>query len=73
MVLRLKSLKINEVITFPYLSKPSIEGLKNSQELLKLIGALEGTSGKITKIGELLVKIPVDPFLSRAIVEGMIF
>jgi HrpA-like RNA helicase len=41
-VLRLKTLKINDVINFPYISKPSIDGLRKSVELLKLIGALAG-------------------------------
>jgi ATP-dependent helicase HrpA len=72
-VLRLKSLKIDNVLTFPYLSKPSEEGLINSLEILKIIGALDWKEEKITKIGELLIKIPIEPFLSRAIVEGMIF
>jgi len=40
---------------------------------LTLIGALEGKDETITRIGELLVKIPIDPFLSRAIVEALIF
>ncbi len=29
-VLRLKSLKIGDVISFPFISRPSTEGLKNS-------------------------------------------
>lgn len=41
-VLRLKTLKIKDVINFPYISKPSKEGLQTSLELLKLIGTLKG-------------------------------
>ena len=41
-VLRLKALKIKNVIRFPYLSKPDEEGLINSLDLLKIIGALDG-------------------------------
>lgn len=72
-VLRLKSLKISDVINFPYISRPNLEGLKRSVQLLKLIGALSNDGDKITNIGQLLVKIPIEPFLSRAIVEGMMF
>ena len=72
-VLRIKSLKISDVINFPFISKPSEEGLINSLELLTMIGALSGKEQTITKIGSILVKIPIDPFLSRAIVEGIIF
>ncbi len=40
---------------------------------MTLIGALSGKDESITKIGTLLVKIPIEPFLSRAIVEGLIY
>ena len=40
---------------------------------MKIIGALDGKTEKITKIGEVLIKIPIEPFLSRAIVEGIIY
>jgi HrpA-like RNA helicase len=58
-VLRLKTLKVDDVLNFAYISKPSIEGLKRSIELLKLIGALSDKEDKVTKIGELLIKIPI--------------
>lgn len=38
-----------------------------------MIGALDPHTEKITNIGEVLVKIPIDPFLSRAIVEAIIY
>jgi len=69
----LKTLKILDVINFPYISKPSIDGLKKSLELLKLIGALNDNDESVTKIGELLVRIPIEPFLSRAIIESIMF
>jgi len=34
---------------------------------------LTGKDNKITKIGELMTQIPIEPLLSRAIVEGTIF
>ena len=70
-MLRLKSLNINDVINFPYIENPDSEGLKNSEEILKLIGALHPQKGTITKIGSLLIKLPIEPFLSRAIIEGI--
>lgn len=69
----MKTLKILDVINFPYISKPSIDGLKKSLELLKLIGALNDNDESVTKIGELLVRIPIEPFLSRAIIESIMF
>ena len=40
LVLRLKSLGIENVTTFPYLSKPSIEGLVESIRIMKYLGCL---------------------------------
>ena len=70
LVLRLKSLKIQDVYSFDYiqkLDKQQMEGMEASVKLLKLIGCLD-KNGNITKIGEFLLKIPIEPFLARAIV-----
>ena len=50
-VLRLKSLNIEDVINFPYIEKPSIEGLKMSTELMKMLGCLNEKNERITPIG----------------------
>ena len=57
-VLRLKSLKIDDVLSFPYLSPPDPDGLKISLQNMKLIGCLDDR-GNITDVGRLLVKIPI--------------
>jgi len=59
------------VINFKYIERPDADGLKTSEEILKLIGAIDPIKGTITKIGNLLIKLPIEPFLSRAIIEGM--
>jgi len=64
---------VQNIISFPFLTKPSEEGLVSSIDLLKAIGALDKETEIITKIGRLLVKIPMNPFLSRAIIEGIFF
>ena len=73
LVLRLKSLGIEDVIGFPYISRPSEEGLRQSIKLMTHLNCLNGKTEKITEIGRMLVKIPIEPFLSRAIIEGMMF
>ena len=72
LVLRLKSLEIEDVMGFPYLSKPEEEGLRQSVRLMKHLNCLNN-NGRITEIGRMLVRIPIEPFLSRAIVEAMLF
>jgi HrpA-like RNA helicase len=41
LVLRLKSLKIADILTFRYLSKPKEENIKASMETMQLIGCLD--------------------------------
>ena len=73
LVLRLKSLEIEDVLGFPYISRPSEEGLRQSIKLMTHLNCLNGKTEGITEIGRMLVKIPIEPFLSRAIIEGMMF
>jgi HrpA-like RNA helicase len=70
-VLRLKTLGINNVSNFDYIEKPDEEGMKTSIETLKMIGCLDGKE-YITSIGRFLVKIPIEPFLARSIIEGLL-
>ena len=72
-VLRIKSLGLEDVLGFPYLSPPDPEGLKESLETMRMLGCLDEKTDKITEIGRMLVKIPIEPFLSRAIIEGIFF
>ena len=67
-VLRLKSLNIQNVLTFPYIERPSEEGLINSVRTMKMLGCLDETTEKITPIGEFIVYLPIEPFLARAII-----
>ena len=67
LVLRLKTLGINNVSTFDYIERPDEEGMKTSIETLKMIGCLDEKE-VITSIGKILVKIPIEPFLARAII-----
>jgi HrpA-like RNA helicase len=70
-VLRLKQLQIKDLMAFPYLSRPPDENLKQSLETMQLIGCLD-EKAEINEIGRTLVKIPIEPLLSRAIIDGII-
>lgn len=70
-VLRLKQLQINDIENFPYLSPPDAANLKQSLEAMQLIGCLDEKE-QINEIGRTLVRIPIEPLLSRAIVDGLI-
>ena len=58
LVLRLKQLKIKDIVNFPYISRPNEEALKESQDRMQIIGCLDEYH-EITEIGNLLVKIPI--------------
>ena len=48
LVLRLKSLRIEDILNFPYLSRPSEEGLKESQKTMLYLGCLNPKNYEIT-------------------------
>lgn len=54
------------------MSPPSKEGLLNSIEMMKMLKCLDEKTERITTIGDFLVKIPIEPFLARAIIEAML-
>jgi HrpA-like RNA helicase len=70
-VLRLKALKIENLLDFPYLSKPKEDSISASVESMQLIGCLDYRQ-EITPIGRNIVRIPIEPLLSRAIIDAIL-
>ncbi len=68
-VLMLKSLGINEVLNFDFLDKPPAETIIRSFELLYALGALNH-KGELTRLGRRMAEFPVDPMLSKAIINS---
>ncbi|RKP19117.1 P-loop containing nucleoside triphosphate hydrolase protein [Rozella allomycis CSF55] len=72
-VLQLKSLGIDNIVKFPFMSPPSSEMLWRSLEFLFSLGAIN-EHGKLTKpLGEQLAELPVDPMLARTILASKDF
>jgi HrpA-like RNA helicase len=69
-VLRLKSLGIDNLFTFSYISPPEKQGIETSIETLKVIEALDKCT-EITAIGEILLLIPIEPILGRSLIEAV--
>jgi pre-mRNA-splicing factor ATP-dependent RNA helicase DHX16 len=63
-VLLLKSLGINDLIHFDFMSPPPVETLLNSLEFLYSLGALN-ENGELTKLGRRMAELPIDPMLSK--------
>lgn len=68
-VLLLKSLGINDLISFEFMDPPPGETLMRALELLYVLGALND-KGELTKLGRRMAEFLVDPMLSKAIISS---
>lgn len=71
-VLMLKSLGINDLLNFDFLDPPPAETLIKSLENLYALGALNH-KGELTRLGRRMAEFPVDPQLSKAIIQSEAF
>ncbi len=70
-VLRMSELGIYNTSTFPFITMPKKDALRSAEETLITIGAIE-SNHHLTKIGEMMIKFPLLPRLSRVIVESIL-
>lgn len=63
-ILLLKSLGVKDVLKFPFIDAPPLQTLMASIYELWFIGALDNF-GNMTKLGESMAKIPLQPSLSK--------
>ncbi|KAF7047844.1 hypothetical protein CFC21_056707 [Triticum aestivum] len=70
-VLYLKSLNLPDIdiLKFDFLDPPSRESLEDALRQLYLIDAID-ESGQITDVGRLMAELPLDPSLSRTLIEA---
>ena len=81
-ILRMIALKFGDISDFPFVDRPDPKSVKDGFDLLVELGAIalmpkpEATGGKpgykLTKTGRLMAKIPVDPRLSRMLLEARV-
>ncbi|GAB3544231.1 ATP-dependent helicase HrpA [Actinopolyspora lacussalsi] len=76
-ILRMTSLGLGEVASFPFVEPPDRRQITDGVNLLHELGALEQSTkrGKqdnqrLTKVGSKLAQLPIDPRLARMIVEA---
>ena len=82
-ILRMIALKLGEVYDFPFIDKPAAKNIKDGIDLLFELGAItskeEAGGGKrrkrggrfvLTAIGKMMAKVPLDPRLSRILIEA---
>ncbi|KAK5137197.1 hypothetical protein LTR08_000702 [Meristemomyces frigidus] len=68
-VLLLKSLGINDLITFDFMDPPAPDMLIRSLEQLYALGALND-KGELTKIGRQMAEFPTDPMLAKTVLAA---
>jgi ATP-dependent helicase HrpA len=74
-ILTMTSLGLGDVGRFPFVQPPDQRAIRDGQQLLDELGALEPPLAddpvrKLTPIGRSLARIPVDPRLARMLVEA---
>jgi ATP-dependent helicase HrpA len=68
-ILQMISLGLGDIQAFPFLQPPDSRGVKDGLDLLAELGAV--TPGPtITKVGQQLTGLPIDPRLARMVVES---
>jgi ATP-dependent helicase HrpA len=72
-ILRMKSLRLPEIDHFPFLDAPEPKRIRDGQQLLVELGALDENgsgSGNLTGIGKQLAHLPVDPRIGRMLIAA---
>jgi len=68
-ILRMKSLRLPEIDAFPFLDPPESKRVRDGQQLLVELGALD-EAGHLTSIGQQLAHLPVDPRIGRMLIAA---
>ena len=68
-ILRMKSLRLGDIESFPFLDPPQKRAIDEGYRVLEELGALS-TDGTLTQLGEHLGRMPVDPRLGRMVLGG---
>ncbi|MGV0977353.1 MAG: helicase-related protein, partial [Azonexus sp.] len=68
-ILRMKSLRLTDVESFPFLEPPPAKAIADGYALLQELGALD-EENVLTPIGQSLARLPLDPRIGRMLVAA---
>ncbi len=68
-ILRMLELGLGDVRQFPFVDPPETKMVRDGFRLLTELGAV-GTDAKLTQLGRAMAKLPVDPKLSRILLDA---
>ncbi|MFN3789344.1 ATP-dependent RNA helicase HrpA [Massilia sp.] len=69
-ILRMKSLHLTDVETFPFIEPPQGRAIADGYQLLQEVGAVDDTNA-LTPLGKKLAKLPLDPRVGRMILAAV--
>ncbi|HZK59626.1 MAG TPA: ATP-dependent RNA helicase HrpA, partial [Cryobacterium sp.] len=73
-ILQMISLGLGDIAAFPFLTPPDSRGVKDGLDLLAELGAVApGTAvgvSRLTRIGQQLAQLPIDPRFGRMVIES---
>lgn len=67
-ILVLKSLHVKNILSFDFITKPSVDHLKHALEQLWLLGALKIEDGSLSDVGKLMVQFPLVPSYAKTLI-----
>ncbi len=68
-ILRMKSLRLTDVESFPFIEPPLGRAIADGYQLLQELGAMDETN-QLTAVGRQLAKLPLDPRVGRMILAA---
>jgi len=68
-ILRMSALELGEVSEFPFIEPPTPRMIADGYQLLGELGAIDDAR-KLTKLGNELAKLPLDPKIARLLLAG---
>ena len=68
-ILRMKSLKLTDVESFPFIEPPPAKAISDGYALLQELGGLDDDN-RLTRVGDALAKLPLDPRIGRMLVAA---
>lgn len=71
-ILRMLALNLGDISTFPFIDRPTPISIKDGFNLLTELGAVrkKGKGVSLTKLGKEMAAVPLDPRISRIMVEA---
>ncbi|WP_268788666.1 ATP-dependent RNA helicase HrpA [Nocardioides sp. Root190] len=73
-ILQMTSLGLGDIARFPFVEPPDRRNVQAGVQLLQELGAVSGGSatapGELTKVGQRLARLPIDPRLGRMLLEA---